>query len=218
MTIHREGYKTLAVVAVSLIIINLFFYIVLDTEILTLFSTLISVAFYLFILRFFRNPNRKSITDENFVISPADGTVVVIEKTNEPEYFNDQRIQVSIFMSAWNVHINWFPISGVVKYFKYHAGLFLLARNPKSSLENERTTLVVERSDGQQVLFRQIAGIVARRIVASVETGQKAEQGAEFGFIKFGSRVDILLPPEAEILVKLGDKTIGSQTKIAKLH
>jgi phosphatidylserine decarboxylase len=216
MTIHKEGYKTLGIVAVSLFIINLFFHIITGSLIFSIVIGIISFAVFLFILRFFRNPNRKGITDEKCVISPADGTVVVIEKTEESEFLKSPRMQVSVFMSAWNVHINWLPIAGTVKYFKYHPGLFLLARNPKSSLENERTTIVVERADGIQILFRQIAGFVARRVVARVEVGQKAEQSAEFGFIKFGSRVDIFLPLNSKILVSIGDKVVGAQTKIAE--
>jgi phosphatidylserine decarboxylase len=217
MTVHKEGFKTLTVVGIFFLGLNSPIIIFSDCIILKAGVGIVSLLLFLFILRFFRKPDRKAFPNENQVISPCDGTVVVIEKTKESEFFHDERLQVSIFMSAWNVHINWFPVSGIVKYFKYHPGLYLLARNPKSSLENERTTLVVEHSSGKQVLFRQIAGFVARRVVARITEGQKAIQCTEFGFIKFGSRVDILLPADSKVLVQIGQKVRGTQTPIAEL-
>jgi len=217
MTIHREGYTTLAIVLIVLLTINAIIYAIFKCPVISISTGIITFCVYLFILNFFRNPNRVPTPVENAFLSPADGTVVVIEETTEDEYFKDKRIQVSIFMSAWNVHINWFPINGIVSYFKYHPGLFLMARNPKSSTENERSSIVVKSEKGQEILFRQIAGIVARRIVAPLKQGDTAIQGKEFGFIKFGSRVDIFFPLETKISVKIGDKVIGTVTKIAEI-
>lgn len=160
---------------------------------------------------------RPLVNDEDTVYAPADGTVLVIEETEETEFLKEKRIQVSIFMSVWNVHINWFPVSGIIKYFKYHPGKFLVARVPKSSTENERTTVVIEDNKKRQILVRQIAGIVARRIISYAKEGIEVKQNSELGFIRFGSRVDVFLPLDAEVKVKLGDKTIGTNTVIAKL-
>ena len=167
------------------------------------------------VLQFFRNPSRKTIVNANHIIAPADGKVVVIEEVEEPEYFKDKRIQVSVFMSPINVHVNRFPLSGIVKYVKYHAGLYLVAWHPKSSTDNERTTIVVEHANKQQVLFRQIAGALARRIVYYCKENDNAVQGAEFGFIKFGSRVDIFLPIGTKIEVTLNQKVRGGETVLA---
>ena len=158
------------------------------------------------------------IHDDDLVFSPCDGRVVVTEIVKDDEYFDGEEcMQVSIFMSVTNVHINWFPVSGVVKYFKYHPGKFLVAWHPKSSTDNERTTTVVETPSGVKVLFRQIAGAVARRIVSYVKVDDVAEQNKPFGFIKFGSRIDILLPKDAKLLVEIGDKVVGTQTPIARI-
>ena len=175
----------------------------------------VSFLVFLFVVRFFRKPKRVLITDDNTIYAPADGTVMVIEETNEDEYFKDKRIQVSIFMSVWNVHINWFPISGIIKYFKYHPGKFLVARLPKSSTENERTSIVLEDKNKRQILVRQIAGIIARRIISYAKEGVEVSQNTELGFIRFGSRVDVFLPLDAKVQVKLGQKTIGTQTVVA---
>jgi phosphatidylserine decarboxylase len=167
---------------------------------------------------FFYKPDRRLCANNNKIVSPADGKVVVIEETEEKEFFNERRIQVSIFMSIWNAHINWSPIEGSVKYYKYHPGKFLIARNPKSSHLNERSTIVIETESNFQVLVRQIAGMVARRIVTYINgSGRKFQQGEEFGFIKFGSRVDIFLPLNTHIHVKLGDKVRGCKTTIASI-
>ena len=186
-----------------------------------LFNTLILVASLggiLFVMMFFRNPKRRLFTEEGAIIAPADGKVVVIEETTENEYFKDRRLQVSIFMSVKNVHINRTPISGQVKYFKYHPGKYLLAWDPKSSTENERTTYVIEdEDDNMEILMRQIAGTVARRIKFYVEEGDEVTQGAEFGFIKFGSRVDLFLPLDSKIEVNIGEKVKGGQTVIARV-
>jgi phosphatidylserine decarboxylase len=170
------------------------------------------------IVQFFRSPKIKISKNEAHVLSPADGKVVVIEETTETEYFKDKRIQVSIFMSPTNVHINRNPIGGIVRYFKYHPGKYLMAWNPKSSTENERTTVVIERKNGVELLFRQIAGALARRIVWYVKEGKQVEQGDEFGFIKFGSRVDVFFPLGTKINVNLGDKVKGGITVIAEFE
>ena len=170
----------------------------------------------LFVLRFFRVPKRVYPKDDDVVFSPADGTIVVIEETEETEYLHERRMQVSVFMSVWNVHINWFPVRGTVEYFRHHHGKFLVAWHPKSSEENERTTTVV--GNGKvKILFRQIAGYVARRIVSYAKVGNPVGQNTQCGFIKFGSRVDLFLPLDAEICVKNGDKVVGTQTVVARL-
>ncbi len=168
------------------------------------------------VLQFFRNPKITLIVAENFVLAPADGKVVAIEEVEEGEYFNSKRTQISIFMSPVNVHVNRSPVSGIVSYFKYHPGKYLVAWHPKSSMENERTTVVVKMGDDLEILFRQIAGAVARRIKCYIREGDAVVQGSEFGFIKFGSRVDILLPTNSTLCVDLGDKTKGGITKIAE--
>jgi phosphatidylserine decarboxylase len=175
-----------------------------------------SIIIYLLVLQFFRNPSRKQNLG-NWVLCPADGKIVAIEKVFEGEYYKDERIQVSVFMSPLNVHINRFSISGKVTYFKYHQGLYLIASHPKSSTENERTTVVVENGT-QSVLLRQIAGYVARRVLTYCKVGDEAKQGEEFGFIKFGSRVDILLPVSAQVEVKLGEVVKGGITRIANFN
>jgi len=172
---------------------------------------------YLAILQFFRNPIFPLPNEEGVVFAPADGKVVVIEETVEEEYFKDKRIQISIFMSPINVHVNRSPIKGVVEYFKYHPGKYLVAWHPKSSTENERTTLVIRNANGADLLVRQIAGAVARRIKWYVKPGSEVLQGGEFGFIKFGSRVDVLLPVGTEILVDVDQMTKAARTPIARL-
>jgi phosphatidylserine decarboxylase len=170
------------------------------------------------IIQFFRVPSRVFSFTDNDILCPADGKVVVIEEVTESEYFKDRRIQVSIFMSPMNVHVNYNPISGLIKYVKYHPGLFLVAWHPKSSTDNERTTMVIEHSSGKEVLFRQIAGAVARRICYYVQPGQTVKTGDEFGFIKFGSRVDVLLPLDCKINVKIGDTVKAKLTKLGELN
>jgi len=217
MTIHKEGYGILIVSFVVLIFVNilanrLFFNYPIGFNIV-LGS---SIALYLVILQFFRSPNRTVVQNPNQILAPADGKVVVIEETTENEYFHDKRIQVSIFMSPFNVHSNRNPVSGKVSYFKYHPGLFLMAWEPKSSTDNERTTVVVETQDHGKVLYRQIAGFLARRIKWYVNENENVTQGNEFGFIKFGSRVDVFLPLTAKIKVNIGDKPVAGKTVIAE--
>lgn len=178
---------------------------------------ILSVLLFLLIVQFFRVPRRTVTADETRIVAPCDGKVVVIEEVVETEYFQGPRRQISIFMSPLNVHVNWNPISGVVQYFKYHPGLYLVAWHPKSSTENERTTTVIRTSQGVEILFRQIAGAVARRIRWYIREGDQVQQSTQMGFIKFGSRVDVFVPLDAKILVKLNDKTVGSVTVLAEL-
>ena len=178
---------------------------------------LASAIFYLLILQFFRNPSIIVKGNERQILAPADGKVVVIEEAEEPEYFQERRLQISIFMSPINVHVNRNPVSGMVKYFKYHAGQYLVAWHPKSSTDNERTTVVLQLQDGLEIMVRQIAGAMARRIKWYISEGDKVRQGEEFGFIKFGSRVDVFLPLDAEVKVSIGDKTKAGRTVIAEL-
>jgi len=180
-------------------------------------AILTSIILYLLVLQFFRNPEITVNVNENFVLAPADGKVVVIEKTNEDEHFKNERIQISIFMSPINVHINRTPVAGRVKYFKYHPGKYLVAWHPKSSTENERTSMVLTMANGVDILVRQIAGAMARRIKWYVKEGNLLTQGQEFGFIKFGSRVDVFLPTDARVRVSTGIKTKAGRTVLAEL-
>ncbi len=216
MKFHKEGYTSLALVVLFIFIINAVANYYDANLIIKWLLYIVSAFLFITIVQFFRSPIKKIKIDENVVLCPADGKVVVIEETEETEYFNDKRIQVSIFMSPVNVHVNRNPVSGVVSFFKYHPGKFLVAWHPKSSTENERTTVVVKKTNGVEVLFRQIAGALARRIVWYVKEEQSVQQGEEFGFIKFGSRVDLFLPLGTKIDVNIGDKVVGGKTVIAR--
>lgn len=218
MTIHREGHTVLFILLIVLFGLNwLVFAYYPESPLIQNSAILVSVIFYLLILQFFRNPIFEITQNTKHVLAPADGKVVVIEETEETEYFKARRKQVSIFMSPVNVHVNRSPVSGVISFFKYHPGKYLVAWHPKSSMENERTTVAVQMQNGVEVLFRQIAGALARRIKWYIKEGQAIEQGQEFGFIKFGSRVDIFLPLDAKVTVKVGDITKGGRTIIAEL-
>lgn len=218
MKIHKEGRVFLTVLFLVFLGLNTaLFFLQVETLWFNL-SLLVSIVIFLFFLQFFRNPSRKIEVNEKQILAPADGKVVVIEKTAEPEYFKgEERMQVSIFMSPMNVHVNRNPVTGLIKYFKYHPGKYLVAWHPKSSTENERTTVVYEVHKGVQILIRQIAGAAARRIKWYVDEGQSVIQGKEFGFIKFGSRVDLFLPLDADIKITKGQITKGGQTVIAEL-
>jgi phosphatidylserine decarboxylase len=217
MTIHKEGTGSLIVSTITLAIIySVVKYFTPGMEIFHYFVFGVCLLLFFIVLQFFRKPTRKTPINPKHIIAPADGRVVVIEEVVETEYFHDKRIQVSIFMSPLNVHINFNPLSGIVSYFKYHPGKYLVAWHPKSSTENERTTVVTKHPNGTQVLFRQIAGALARRICWYVKEGQAVTQGEEFGFIKFGSRIDIYLPLGTKILVNLEDKPVGGETVIAE--
>lgn len=216
--LHKEGKATIFITLVVLFILNGSINYFLPEQVMVQnIMMFISIVFLIIILQFFRNPSVTPTIGENLVISPADGKVVVIEEVEDEEYFKGKRLQVSVFMSPFNVHVNRNPVSGVVRYFKYHKGKYLVAWHPKSSTENERTTTVIETPKKKEVLFKQIAGALAKRIVWYVKEGQPVQQGAEMGFIKFGSRVDILLPLDAKVKVSLNQKVKGGRTIIAEI-
>jgi len=213
--IHREGYSLLAISAIVLIGLNYAIFQLLPIAFWPLL--ILSVILYGIILQFFRNPVRSiAVTDNHLVYAPADGKVCVIEETVENEYFKDKRLQVSIFMSPFNVHVNRNPVSGKVQYFRYHKGKYLVAWHPKSSTENERTTVVYGMGNAE-ILMRQIAGALAKRIKWYIGEGQEVQQGGEMGFIKFGSRVDLYLPLDAKVEVKMDEMVKGNKTVIARL-
>lgn len=221
MKLHREGFGIMLVASLIALILSFLNFLAFSHEkkiIIPLLLELLIVTFFLLIAQFFRIPKRICQFGENDIVCPADGKIVVLEETNESEYFKDKRIQISIFMSPLNVHANYFPISGITKFMKYHPGLFLVAWHPKSSTDNERTTIVVEHKNGTEVLFRQIAGAVARRICYYTEIGLNAKQGEEFGFIKFGSRIDVFLPIGTTINVKIGDKVKAKLTRLGTFN
>jgi phosphatidylserine decarboxylase len=218
MTIHREGYKTIIIAFLFVAALLLGLNDVWVNQTWFHYSTyVLGLWFFIMIVRFFRSPKREANGGSKVILCPADGKVVVIERTIEPEYFKDERIQVSIFMSATNVHVNWFPVEGDVVYYYYHPGKHMVAFNPKASLENERATTVIQRADHHRILVRQIAGAMARRIKCYPKVGEPVVQGDELGFIKFGSRVDLLLPVETILDIKLGQKVTGKQTIIGHL-
>lgn len=216
MRIHKEGRVILLIAALVVIAINSTLLYFLKDHPVSVAIFFVTILFFVFLMGFFRKPYRRSVKSANQVVSPADGKVVAIEIVDENEYFNDKRLVVSVFMSVWDVHINWYPIGGIVKYFKYHPGKFLVAFNPKSSELNERTSIVVG-NENHEVLFRQIAGALARRIVSYAKKGNTVKQASEVGFIKFGSRVDVFMPVDTKLYIKIGDKVVGSQTVIADL-
>jgi phosphatidylserine decarboxylase len=218
MTIHKEGYTSIALTILVIFVTNAvvqFYYP--SAHVAKWVVYVASAILLLIILQFFRSPKFHIESNEKTVLCPADGKVVVIEETDETEFLKDRRIQISVFMSPVNVHVNRNPISGVVKYFHYHKGKYLVAWHPKSSTENERTTIAIENKDGVTVLFRQIAGAMARRIVWYVKEGDQVDQGQQFGFIKFGSRVDVFLPIDTKINVAIGEVVKGGRTVLAEL-
>ncbi|PBQ33098.1 phosphatidylserine decarboxylase family protein [Sphingobacteriaceae bacterium] len=218
MKFHKEGWPSLFIVLIfSAIIIFIARHFFPEYPIAHWFAYALSAFLTIVIVQFFRHPTRQHTKGEDLIIAPADGKVVVIEETTELEYFKDKRLQVSIFMSPINVHVNRYPIAGLVSFFKYHPGKFLAAWEPKSSTDNERTTIVVKHKNGTEILFRQIAGALARRIVWYTKQGDVAEQCGEMGFIKFGSRVDLFLPLGTKLDVKIGDVVKGSQTVIGRI-
>lgn len=218
MHIHKKGYSVIAITGFALIVIAVLLKVLLpDTTFIHFAFYLVAILIFLWAISFFRVPKRFLEADEDMVYASADGTVVVVEEVYEPEYFEDNRMQVSVFMSPLNVHVNWFPFHATVSYLKYHPGKFLIANHPKSSTENERNTLVFRDQKGREVLVRQIAGMMARRIICFVKAASKGKAGDEFGLIRFGSRVDFYLPLDAEISLKIGDKVTGKKTVIARL-
>lgn len=215
MHIHKEGFATIGISFVVLAVIVVIFRL-FTAPVLSWIITIAAILFFLCILSFFRIPHRKMIADDQYIIAPADGKVVVIEETTEDEYFKSRRMQVSIFMSPANVHVNRNPVSGEVKLSAYHPGKYLVAWHPKSSTLNEHQTVVIRNNQGE-ILVRQIAGAMARRIVNYLKPGMIVKQNDEMGFIKFGSRVDLMLPLDAEIKVKLNQMVKGGQTVIAEI-
>jgi phosphatidylserine decarboxylase len=218
MNIHKEGYRTIALCALIFGAINIifFFFFSATMPLVSWIVFSVSLIMLLFIISFFRSPKRNITVAHHQVICPADGKVVVIEEMTDEEYFKDKRLQVSIFMSPANVHINRIPMSGKVKYSQYHKGKYLVAWSPKSSTENERHSVVIE-SDNAEILVKQIAGALAKRIVNYLKIGQTVLQGNEMGFIKFGSRVDVLLPVGTELNVKLNQQVKGGVTVLATI-
>jgi phosphatidylserine decarboxylase len=218
MSIHREGYKILGFGFAALLVFNVIINILWgEMEILKWGFLIVSFMFYLFLLFFFRWPERAIEPTHGLVFAPADGKVVVIEETEETEYFKDTRLQVSIFMSPFNVHSNRYPVSGKIKYVRYHPGSYMVAWHPKSSELNERSSIVIETVEGTEVLIRQIAGAVARRIVTYAQEEQDVKQGDELGFIKFGSRVDVFLPVGTEIEIPILQQVRANKDIIAKI-
>ncbi len=213
--LHKEGYKILIVTAVILIAINIISYSLINTYWIKFAILVVSILAFLLILQFFRNPKRNTVQNDKHIIAPVDGKVVVIEEVYEKEYFKDKRLQISIFMSPINVHVTRYPVGGKITYSKYHPGKFLVAWHPKSSEENERTTVVVKNEVVGEILYRQIAGAMAKRIVNYAETGAEVLQGSDSGFIKFGSRVDVFVPLGTKINVELNQKVKGGISVIA---
>ena len=218
MKINKEGYWIIGITGLICVAIWVLVYLFINTPIAIMWiMAALLFVFWFFVTAFFREPRRVQIHDSELIFSPCDGRVVVTEVVSDDEYVKGEMMQISIFMSVTNVHMNWLPVGGEVEYFKHHHGRFLVAWHPKSSTENERTTTVIKLDDGRQVLMRQIAGFVARRIVSYMKPGTRAEQNSVMGFIKFGSRIDLLIPKDSELFVEIGDPVIGSQTPIARL-
>lgn len=218
MKIHREGTNILVILLAMLAVINVPAWMFIRPMAIPIAFTAISTILFLLVLNFFRSPRRHFPGNrDRVVVSSVDGTVVALERTFESEYLQREVIQLSVFMTVFNVHANWYPVDGTVELVRHHAGRFLSAYLPKSSTENERSTVVIRTDCGREILVRQIAGAVARRIVTYAEPGERASIEDHMGFIKFGSRVDIYLPLDTEIYVKIGDKTVGGVTEIARL-
>ena len=216
--IHREGTNIILVLFFILLMFNGLAFLFIGYRIIPIIFAIISGILFLFVVNFFRSPRRHYKGDKtNKVLASVDGTVVALEEVYEPEYLKRNVMQVSIFMTVFNVHANWVPVEGVIKYVTHHAGRYLNAYLPKSSTENERSTIVILTDNGHEILMRQVAGAIARRIVTYPEEGDRVHLDEHIGFIKFGSRVDVYLPLDSEILVKLGDKTMGGITEIARL-
>jgi phosphatidylserine decarboxylase len=219
MKVHKEGNNILLVLFLILLLINAGVCYFSGKCFLSYGICIVSIIFFLVVLNFFRSPRRIFPGDTNdMVVAAADGTIVAIEEVTEHEYFHDKRILVSIFMSLFNVHANWFPVEGKVIHVSHQNGRFMAAYLPKSSTENERSTVVIETKTGEKIMARQIAGAMARRIVTYAETGEECHINDQMGFIKFGSRVDIYLPLNAKILVEMGQQVKGDITSVAKLR
>jgi len=216
MRIHKEGYTTIIIAIAFLTIINVISFKLIPFLLIHVFILLISLVFFYLILHFFRNPERKVLVSNKDIMAPSDGKLVVNEEVFENEFLKEDCVQLSIFMSPLNVHKQWYPVNGKIIYTKNHPGKYLVAWHPKSSTENERSTIVIETENSQKILFRQIAGAVARRICNYAKEGQTVDQNMEAGFIKFGSRIDVFIPKSAKIKVNLNDLIIGGETILAE--
>ncbi len=216
MRIHKEGYTTIIIAIAFLTIINVISFKLIPFLLIHVFILLISLVFFYLILHFFRNPERKVLVSNKYIMAPSDGKLVVNEEVFENEFLKEDCVQLSIFMSPLNVHKQWYPVNGKIIYSKNHPGKYLVAWHPKSSTENERSTIVIETENSQKILFRQIAGAVARRICNYAKEGQTVDQNMEAGFIKFGSRIDVFIPKSAKIKVNLNDLIIGGKTILAE--
>ena len=218
MKIHRAGYRIILNIILILLIFTAGIHFVFNSFYATLITGTAALGIVVFVLRFFRVPDRVVNAEKDVLVAPADGTVVAIEEVFEDEFLHKKAIQVSIFMSVWNVHINWFPTNGIMKEFRYHPGKFLVARHPKSSTLNERTSILMETSEKVPVVIRQIAGIVARRIENYVkDENSQVAAGQEMGFIKFGSRVDVFVPLNSDLKINIGQRVRGKVTRIAQI-
>lgn len=217
MKIHKEGFFSIALVLVLALVISVISLYLSHGAAYAWIISAIVFSFAIFVVSFFRSPKRIPNGDSQLISAPADGTIIIIKEVEEGEYLKKRVIQVSVFMSFFNVHVNWYPMSGVISYYKYHPGDYLAAWHPKSSEKNERSTIVIKNENGEEILFRQIAGLFARRVVSYSEYDKEVKAGDEAGFIKFGSRADIFLPLDSELLVKKGDNVKGAETIIAKL-
>ena len=215
MKLHKEGIRTFIVTFILMALFILLGFSLTQQLWIRILIVGVSVVLFVFVLYFFRQPWRDIMIDENAIYSAADGTVVVIEQTEESEYFKEKRMQISVFMSPMNMPVNYSPIQGIVRYMKYHPGRYLVASRPKASTDNERTSIVLEKEKGKEVMVRQIAGTVARRIVCRLKENDVLEQGQEIGMIKFGSRVDIFLPLSVKLNVQLGDSVRAKKTVLA---
>tara|TARA_B100001063_G_scaffold228280_1_gene239496 strand:+ start:731 stop:1381 length:651 start_codon:yes stop_codon:yes gene_type:complete len=213
---HKEGHLIIIISFITVSFINLISFMLLGNVLITKIIGSVSIAILVLILQFFRNPKRKTQINDSLIISPVDGKVVAVEKVYEKEYFRDDRIQVSIFMSPLNVHVTRYAIGGIIKFSKYHPGKYLVAWHPKSSELNERTTVVIENENFGRILYRQIAGAIAKRIVNYAKVDSKVVQGEDAGFIKFGSRVDLFLPLDSKIKVKINQMVVGGIDTIAE--
>ncbi len=218
MRIHKEGYKIIGPLFVALLLFAAIIHYLLpiqqDAKVVMYIGLFLLIAWLTF---FFRYPKRE-VNYGDHILSTADGKVVAIEEVEEPEYFKGKRLQVSVFMSGFDVHVNWYPISGTVKYTNYHPGNYFMAKKPKSSSLNERSTIVIEQEKGKDILVRQVAGIMARRIVFHCKEGDRVKQGDELGMIRLGSRIDFFLPPDAIVEVNIGDKVKAQKTVIARFR
>lgn len=215
MKIHHEGYKIILITALFAGLVAIFTYQLLTNPVLSVLLYTAVAIHLIWTISFFRVPNRTFNQHENAILSSADGKVVTIEEVTESEYFKGKCLMISVFMSPFNVHVNWYPMDGEVVYTKYHPGKYLAAYNPKSSTLNERNTVVVKNNEGKSVLIRQIAGVMARRIISNASKGDQAVQGSEFGIIRFGSRVDFFMPTDVTMNVKIGDRVKAKQSVIA---